>query len=196
MHLLPTAALVFAILSAVLAVAVPMYYGRRKPGYSHLRHTISELGEMGSPVGKGVSYLGFIAIGISLWLFLIIAVRLLPSESDVFYMLSLVGAGYVGGGIFRCDPGAPFIGSWRTTLHNIFGALEYVGAAGAFLALERSVFWSALSGVMSIAGVIVFFCLVGISFPHPFRGLMQRIAETTIFGGVVLIAWWVYRASV
>jgi hypothetical protein len=84
MHLLPTTALVLAVLSSVLAAAVPMYYGSRKPGYSHLRHTISELGEMGSPVGKSVSYLGFIAIGISLWMFLAIAAKLLPYESDVF----------------------------------------------------------------------------------------------------------------
>ena len=195
MDLLPTIALVSAVLSSVLAAAVPIYYGSRKPGYSHLRHTISELGEVGSPVGRSVSYFGFIAIGISLWLFLIIAATLLPNQSDVFFMLSLVGAGYVGGGLFRCDPEAPFIGSWRTTLHNIFGALEYVGAAGAFLTLERSAFWSPLSEVMSYGGGIVLFCLAGISFPHPFRGLIQRIAETIIFVGVVLIGWWVYRAG-
>jgi hypothetical protein len=195
MNILPPTALVFAVLSSVLAAAVPTYYGSRKPGYSHLRHTISELGEMGSPIGKSVSYFGFIAIGVSLWLFLIIAAKLLPSQSDVFFLLSLVGAGYVGGGIFRCDPEAPFIGSWRTALHNIFAALEYFGAAGAFLTLKRSEFWSPLSEVMSYAGGIVFFCLAAISFPHPFRGLIQRIAETIIFGGVVLIGWWVYRAS-
>lgn len=194
MNLLPTIALVLAVLSAVLAAAVPMYYGRRKPGYSHLRHTISELGEMGSPVGKSASW-GFIAIGISLWLFLLIAARLLPDQSEVFFLLSLVGAGYVGGGIFRCDPEAPPFGSWRTTLHNLFGALEYVGAAGAFLTLKRSEFWSPLSDVMSFAGGIVFICLAGISFLHPLRGLVQRIAETIIFGGAVLVGWWVYRAS-
>jgi hypothetical protein len=195
MNLLPTIALVLAVLSAVLAAAVPMYYGSRKSGYSHLRHTISELGEMGSPVGKSVSYIGFIAIGISLWVFLIIAAKLLPDQADVFFMLSLVGAGYIGGGIFRCDPDAPPFGSWRTTLHNLFAVLEYVGAAGAFLTLKRSEFWSPLSEVMSYAGGIVFICLAGISFPHPFRGLIQRIAEAIIFGGAVLIGWWVYRAS-
>lgn len=195
MNPLPTLALASAILSAVLAAAVPIYYGKRKPGYSHLRHTISELGEMGSPVGRGVSYLGFVAIGVSLWLFLVIAARLLPEESEVFLLLSLVGAGYVGGGIFRCDPEAPFIGSWRTTLHNLFGVLEYAGAAGAFFSLERSEFWSPLSEVMPIAGGVVVFCVLGISFPHPFRGLIQRIAESIIFGGVVLIGFWVYRAS-
>jgi uncharacterized protein DUF998 len=195
MSLLPATALSLAVLSAVLAAAVPIYYGRRKPGYSHLRHTISELGEIGSPVGESVSYLGFISIGVSLWLFLIVAAKLLPSEADVFFLLSLIGAGYVGGGIFRCDPDAPFTGSWRTTLHNVFGALEYLGAAAAFLELKRSEFWSPLSDVMSFAGGLVLFCLPPLSFPHPLRGLIQRIAETTIFGGVVLVGWWVYRAS-
>lgn len=195
MRLLPALALTSAVLSAVLAAAVPVYFGSRKPGYSHLRHTISELGEMGSPVGKSVSYLGFVAIGAFLWLFLFIASRLLPSESDVFWMLALVGAGYVGGGVFRCDPGAPFIGSWRTSLHNLFGALEYLGAAAAFFALQRSEFWAPLSEAMAFAGGIVFFCFAAISFPHPYRGLFQRIAEAVIFGGVMLIGYWVFRAT-
>jgi hypothetical protein len=195
MNLLPTTALALAILSAILAAAVPIYFGRRKPGYSHLRHTISELGETGSPVGESVSYFGFIAVGVSLWLFLIVAAKLLPSETAIFVLLSLVGAGYVGGGIFRCDPDAPFLGSWRTTLHNLFAVLEYFGAAAAFMELKRSEVWEPLSDVMSYAGGVVLFSLAPLGFAHPFRGLVQRIAETIIFGGIVMIAWWVYRAS-
>jgi hypothetical protein len=38
-------------------------------------------------------------------------------------------------------------------------------------------------------------CLLGISFPHPFRGFIQRVAETTIFVGIVLIGIWVYRGG-
>jgi hypothetical protein len=195
MNLLPTIGLGLAVLSAALAASVTIYFGRRKPGYSHLRHTISELGEIGSPVGKSVSYFGFISIGVALWLFVVIAAQLVPHQADVFLMLSLVGAGYVGGGIFRCDPDAPFIGTWRTVLHNTFGALEYVGAAAAFLSLKQNEFWSPLAEVMSFAGGIVLLCFAGLTFPHPFRGLVQRIAETVIFGGVVLIGWWVYRGS-
>jgi hypothetical protein len=80
-------------------------------------------------------------------------------------------------------------------LHNIFGALEYVGAAGAFTALKHSTFWSPLSEVLAPAGIFAFVCLLGMSFPHPFRGLLQRVAETIIFGGIVLMGWWVYRAG-
>jgi hypothetical protein len=168
---LPTFALLLAVLTAVTAASVPAYFGSRKPGYSHLRHTISELGEIGSPVGRSVSYIGFLSTGISLWLFLFVAAEALPHEStEVFYLLSLVGAGYVGAAIFRCDPGAPLIGSWRNAIHNIFAVLEYVGAAGAFTTLKRSEFWSPLSELMVYAGGLVLVCLWAISFPHPFRG--------------------------
>ncbi len=77
---MPTLALILAIATALAAAIVPLFFGARKPGYSHIRDTISELGEMGSPIGWSVSYLGFLPIG----------------------------------------------------------ALEYVGAAGAFSTLERS----------------------------------------------------------
>jgi hypothetical protein len=194
---LPVLALALSIVSAAIAAAVPIYFGRRKPGYSHVRHTISELGETGSPVGRSVSYIGFLATGISVWLFLLVAAGALPRESkETFYLLSLVGAGYVGAALFRCDPGAPPVGSWRNVLHNIFGGLEYLGAVGAFTTLRNSSFWSPLSDFMMYAGGLVLVCLWGISFPHPFRGLVQRVAESTIFLGMVLMGWWVYRYGV
>ena len=69
----PILASVLASLTAASAAVVPAYFGRRKPGYSHFRDTISELGETGSPVGGLVSYVGFVATGILLWLFLVVA---------------------------------------------------------------------------------------------------------------------------
>jgi hypothetical protein len=193
---LPLLAFVLALLTAATAAIVPIYFARRKPGYSHLRHTISELGEIGSPIGRSVSYFGFVSTGILLWLFLLVAAAAVPNgDADALYPLSLVGAGYFFGGIFRCDTGAPFVGSWRTILHNIFGGLEYLGAAGAFTTLKHSAFWSPLSEILAPAGIFVFVSFLGMSFPHPYRGLIQRVAETIIFGGVVLIGWWVYRAS-
>src|SRR5688572_2363595 len=52
----------------VAAIAIPAYCGWRKPGYSHLRHTISELGEAGSPVAVEAA-IGFVSIGVLVWLF-------------------------------------------------------------------------------------------------------------------------------
>jgi hypothetical membrane protein len=191
-----TLPLMLAFLSATMAAFVPVYFGRRKPGYSHVRHTISELGEIGSPVGAIVSYGGFLATGILVWLFVLVSVRTAPdAPTEPLYLLALVGAGYVGGGVFRCDAGAPAFGSWRNSLHNLFGAGEYVGAAGAFASLQADDYWSPLSTLMGYAAIVVLVCLWGISFPHPWRGLIQRIAETTIFGGVVLMGWWMFRMT-
>jgi hypothetical protein len=61
--------------------------------------------------------------------------------------------------------------------------------------LQESDYWSPLSSTMEYAGGLVAVCLLGISFPHPFRGLVQRVAETTIFAGIVLIGIWVYRGG-
>ena len=187
-------ALILAVLAAAMAAIVPIYFARLKPGYSHMRHTISELGETGSPVGWAVSLYGFLPTGLLVWAFCFFAAGAAPQVSrEIFFMLSLVGAGYVGGAIFRCDKDGPLSGSWSTLLHNIFGAFEYIGAAGAFFALERDV-GSPLSSVFKVAGFIVFASFFGVTFPHPFRGLSQRIAETIIFGGMVVMAWWIYRA--
>jgi len=193
---LPVIALFLAILAAAAAAVVPAYFGTKVPGYSHVRHTISELGEAGSPVGAQVSHVGFVSIALLLWLFLLVAAQLVPEEAkDVLWMLALVGAGYFGGALFRCDPGAPAFGTWRNTFHNIFGSLEYIGALGAFSSLARSSYWAPLSDVMAYAVPIVLVCFFGLTFPHRFRGLAQRVAETIIFAGVVLLGIWVYRAS-
>jgi hypothetical protein len=80
-------------------------------------------------------------------------------------------------------------------VHNVFGALEYLGAAAAFSTLKRASFWSPLADVMAYAAGVVLVCLWGISFPHPFRGLVQRVGETTIFVLVLTMGWWVYQSS-
>lgn len=189
-------ALVLAVLAAVSAYLVPAHFGRLKPGYSHLRHTISELGEAGSPISLRVSYLGFVPIGLFVWAYLGVSAIIMPgSATEPLGLLALVGLGYVGGGIFRCDAGAPLTGSVSTLLHNVFGVGEYLGAAAAFSMLRFDAYWSSLSDVFLIASGAIIVCLWGISFPHPLRGLVQRVAEALIFGGIVLMGWWVFRGS-
>jgi hypothetical protein len=46
---------------------------------------------------------------------------------------------------------------------------------------------------MEYAGGLAAVCLLGISFPNPFRGFIQRVAETTIFSGIVLMGIWIYE---
>jgi hypothetical protein len=185
--------LILAVLAAAMATIAPIYLGRLKPGYSHVRHTFSEFGEAGSPVGRAVSLYGVLTAVLS-WGSLFFAAQAAPQVSrEIFFMFSLVGVAYLGGSIFPCDKDAPLFGSWRTLFHNIFAGLEYLGAAGAFFALERY-FGPPLSHVLKVAGFIVFVGFFGATFPHRYRGLSQRIAETIIFGGMVVMSWWIYRA--
>jgi hypothetical protein len=178
----------------VAAIAIPAYCGWRKPGYSHLRHTISELGEAGSPVAVEAA-IGFVAIGVLVWLFLATVAStstLVPQEA--LWQFSLVGVGYVGGGLFPCDRGAPVSGTTRNTVHVVCGVLEYVGAAAAFAVLSRDAVWASITPALSYATPVVLICLWGISIPHPLRGLVQRVAEAVIFVGLALIGFVVSRS--
>jgi hypothetical protein len=139
------------IAAAAIAFFVPVYFARQKPGYSHVRHTISELAEVGSPIQTRVSYLGFVPIALLIWCFLGMAAEFLPPDSSrAVWMLSLVCRGYFGGALFPCDPGAPVFGSLRNQLHNLFGGFEYIGAGLGFIALseqfEGDASWVSLSG--------------------------------------------------
>mgnify|MGYP006955275639 CR=1 FL=1 len=60
---------------------------------------------------------------------------------------------------------APFVGSWRTILQNVFAALEYLGAAGAFTNLKHSASWFPLSGILAPAGTFVFVSILGDESP-------------------------------
>lgn len=194
--MLESLALGLALLAAVSAFLVPTYFGRLKPGYSHLRHTISELGETGSPISKKVSYFGFVPIGLLVMAYIGVTAQILPESTHrSIGLLGLVGVGYVGGGVFRCDAGAPQSGSASNTLHNIFGLVEYLSAAAAFSMLRADAHFAPLSSFFHYAGIAIIICLIGTSFRHPLRGLVQRIAEALIFGGIVLMAWLVFGGS-
>jgi hypothetical protein len=120
------------LFSTVLIASGVVYFGHRRPGYSHVRHTISELGEIGSPSSQVVSLGVFLPVGVGClvaarWS----AGRLEGSElSEGLSTLALsIAIGYVVGAIFRCDPGCPLAGSWRQGIHNLGGGIEYVGGA-------------------------------------------------------------------
>lgn len=160
-----------------LAVAV-VYHGRRRPGYSQIRHTISELGEVGSPDGPRVSWGVFLPVGLVLAL---IAGLAGPSRPPQLVLAASLATGYVVAAIFPTDPGAPVWGTWRKTLHDLGGAVEYLGGALALFWLAES-----FGAAFQIAGFVVGASVALLSFPHPVRGLVQRIAETCLFAG---LAW-------
>lgn len=156
---------------------------RRKPGYSHVRHTISELGEVGAPDQCFVAWGLFFPVGLAL---LPAGYLFQASIPAVAGLAVCIAAGYIVASFFPCDPGSPVSGSARQGIHNLGGAIEYIG--GGF-----SLIWAAeLFGFpFKLAG----FAVLGAAFAltvlpsDSFRGLVQRIAEVCLFGSLACLIW-------
>ena len=173
--LLPAAA------AAYLAVSL-LILAPRKRGYSHIRHTISELGEAGAPDQRLVAVGIFLPVGL---LLLAEAYLLRVSWPPAAALALCIAVGYLGAAVFPCDPGSPASGSARQGMHNLAGGVEYVGGGFALLTLAKD-----LGDPFRIAGFIVLGAAVALTVmpASPVRGLIQRIAELCLFGGLTLAA--------
>ena len=82
--------------------------------------------------------------------------------------------------------GSPTGGSTRQFVHNLGGAVEYIGGGFALVGLGES-----LGSPFRILGLVVLGTTIVLSV-MPFisvRGLIQRIAEACLFGGLALSIW-------
>jgi hypothetical protein len=192
--------LLSAVLAGLLAAVPPWWFARRRPGYSHLRHTISELGETGAADARPVAWLAFAPLGLAVWLFVALLGALLPDGSGTgLVLLSLLGVSYVGAAVFPCDAGAPFWGTWRNQLHNLVASLGYFGAGAGLIELARAFedvsSLSGLAGITATLGKGVLFGIFALSFESPVRGLVQRTIEAAVFGWMVLVGTWAVMAA-
>ncbi len=172
--------LLLSVFASLLLLATLVVFALRRPAYSHIRHTISELGEVGSADGRLVSLGVFLPLGLVLG-----GIALLRLETDVAVsqLAACLAIGYGVAAFFPCDPGSPLQGTTRQGIHNLGGAVEYVGGA--------MVLWK-LGELNRIgyqgAAVVVGLAALGLSVPGLFsiRGLIQRIAEVILFAALVL----------
>jgi hypothetical protein len=193
-----TRVFLIAALAAFWAAALPWWFARRRSGYSHLRHTISELGEAGAADARAVAWVAFAPLGLAVLLFALQLRAHLPPGRELtqgLVLLSLLGVSYLGAAVFPCDPGAPAWGTWRNQLHNLGGALGYGGSAAGLIELRRTFeelpSLAPLATVTGTCGMVVFFGLFLLSFESPVRGLVQRLMETLLFGWMLLMGAWV-----
>ncbi|WP_141620183.1 DUF998 domain-containing protein [Myxococcus sp. AB036A] len=187
--------LVVAISIGLLATVPPWWFARRRPGYSHLRNTISELGETGAPDALRVAWLAFAPLGLAVWVFVALLGGGLPEDAATgLILLSLLGASYVGAAVFPCDAGAPFWGTWRNQAHNLVAAIGYFGAGAGLIELGRTFEDTAtLSGLAMLTAALgkgVFAGIFVLSFESPVRGFVQRLIEATVFGWMLLVGVW------
>lgn len=173
-------ALAPVLVASLLLLAALLHFPRRRPGYSHRRHTISELGEVGSRDGRLVSLGVFLPVGLLLGAAALLTRGANPAAS---LLAACVGVGYGVAAFFPCDPGSPLEGSARQGVHNLGGAVEYVGGT---LALWR--LGEAHGGWFQAAAVVVGLATVGLSLPVLFtvRGLIQRVAEAVLLSGLAV----------
>ncbi len=156
-----------------------VFLATKKPGYSHLKHTISELAEMGAPQQHFVSFALFFVIGITL---LLVAFLVQAYSNPVALLALSIAIGYLVAAIFPCDVGSPMTGSFRQALHNLGGGVEYIGGALAFFLIAES-FGNPfqLLGV-GVAGIGIALSIQGL---FSIRGFVQRVAEVALFGGLI-----------
>lgn len=184
------AAVAFAFGTAIIGAAA-------RPGYSHRSQFISELGESGAADGLLVSAAGFAPTGLLVLLFLAFLAPQLPrSWRTTIGLLAFgaVGVAYVVSAMARCDAGCPATGSLSQSVHNLFGALEYVGAFIGLVLLggvfHQSATWRSFAPLSFACAALVGVGFVGILVPPlaPVRGASQRVAEAGIFLWVVLVS--------
>ena len=182
-------ALALTSLAAVYLVAGLVVLAPRKAGYSHIKHSISELGEIGAPDQRFVALGLFLPIGL---LLLLVAILVHPASPAAATLALCVTIGYLGAAAFPCDPGSPLFGTTRQTLHNLAGAVEYAGGGFALMALAAS-----LGQPFKIAGFIVLGTAIALSVlpSNSVRGIIQRVAEACLFGGIALAIWRVGPAA-
>lgn len=182
-----------SLVALYLLVGIIWFAGRRS-GYSHIRHTISELGETGAPDSRLVSLGLFAPVGAGL--LALAAMTLLGSgereQGESFGLLAAaVGIGYLGAAIVPCDPGSPISGSPGQDLHNLVGGIEYLGGALVLFAASQSgdgTPWHSWWLMASAAVVGIVAISLTVQAGSPGRGLVQRVGEVVLFGNLIILA--------
>jgi hypothetical protein len=152
------------------------HYAQKRPAYSHLKHTISELGENGSDFEKSVGFRLFLPVGLA---FLLLAGLTFSNNWPAAVLAGAMGFSYFLSALFPCDPGTPMSGSWKNSVHNLVGGLAYATILYQLKALiDQQVGWYAELAFVALA-VFLFNFIIG--WPRQLVGLTQRLAETSVF---------------
>lgn len=166
--------------TAVYLVSSVLLLAAKRPDYRAIRDTISELGETGARHMRLAAYGVFLPVGL---MALVLAWLRHGSKPAAAGLALCLAVGYLAAAAFPCDPGSPARGSWRQNLHNLGGLVEYWGG-GIFLwrlGADHDMGFDMLA-----AFVLALPLAFNLRACLPIRGLLQRMAETALFGGLLL----------
>ncbi|MFD2168279.1 DUF998 domain-containing protein [Thalassotalea euphylliae] len=175
--------IILLILLYVFLWAGIFYFGHKRPKYSHIKHSISELAETGSTYEKQVSYGLFFPFGVGIMILAYSSVQQ-NSAPHATFLLWAVGLSYLLSAFFPCDPETPAIGSWKNIIHNIVGAGCYAAMLyqlNDMIDVQNS--WIANIAFISLLSLLATF-LIG--WPRGLLGIVQRIAESSVFLTILL----------
>ena len=166
-----------------------------KPGYSPLSQYISELGASGSAHAQLISLFGFVPVGVLaallLWSFAAI-VPVTGTSRLGYWLLMFEPLAWIGSALAPCDPGCPNSGSLSQSLHTLLGVFTYLGTALGLILLATNseirpatrALWIALAAFW-----LLMFALMGLEPLQPWRGLLQRLAEWSVYAALCISAW-------
>jgi hypothetical membrane protein len=186
-------AMACAVLGALWLLVMVVIGGATYPGYDHASQFISELGAVGAPHGRLVSYAGFLPVGVLICAFAVFAWSAAPRS--ILATLGFIGVflfaiGYVGATFFRCDfecrPEEPSVSQM---LHNTFGLIGYLFAPLTLLLLGLAArTWTggaALSIFAYVAATVLLCAWLTLSPDSPYVGISQRVLEASMLSWVV-----------
>lgn len=119
-------------LAAVYLSTGLLILARNKAGYSHLIHTISEIG---APNLRFVALAVFLPIGLLLF---VVACLVQPASGTSAALALCIAIGYLAAAAFPCDLGSPRSGSTRQPIHNLGSAVECIGGGVALMRISQS----------------------------------------------------------
>ena len=166
-----------------------------KPGNSPLSQYISELGATGSAHAQVISLLGFIPVGVLAALLLFAFAPIAPVSGVSrfgYWLLMFEPLAWIGSALAPCDLGCPIGGSLSQSLHTLLGVFTYLGTALGLVLLATAptlhpatrVLWITLAGLW-----LLLFVLMGLEPLQPLRGLLQRLAERSVYSVLCISAW-------
>jgi Protein of unknown function (DUF998) len=186
-----------AVGTALYLLLGSIWAGTRRAGYRHLRHTISELGELGAPDARRIASGLFLPVGLSCLAQAALAAAHDPqtAASEAWrggsaLLAGSLAAGYLGAWLWPCDPGCPLTGSGRQLMHNVAGGIEYLGGALALQQLGGALPLDARTASELFRGAAALVVVIAIAFGAPplapWRGGLQRVAEAVLFLGLIV----------
>jgi len=198
-HSVPKRVAAAGFVASCYSLIPSFLFGFINKDHSYFQNYISELGQKGAANAAYVNWLGFFPVGLMVLLFLYMARYCLPADRKSLCLFSALGWAYVISAFFPCDAGCPELGSLSQMVHNLTAIVCYpaiifglVGFANSFRndnAWKKISFFTMSCSLIAAIGFVLML-VPGLAL---YRGIMQRITETAIFGWIGVISFNVWK---